>query len=259
MPHRPDMTISHRDGCLERRRGGFTLIEVLLAITLACGAVGAMLAFYQHVMSVKTNLMREVELASSRRLVMERMTDEMRSSMVYPFLQTGMDGQAAQVRFIAATLPPPAVWAPKDVTVEPPPPQHDVQILSYRLRYARDEQGNLLTDDDGNTIIEGLERTCQKTLTATATEGDEITLSLLSPLVKFVNFRYWDGAQWATTWASMDLPMAVEITLGADPLPDGAAPEDYPYETARRVVYLPGGTRALTGTTIIRGLGAGGP
>ena len=35
-------------------------------------------------------------------------------------------------------------------------------------------------------------------------------------------------------------------------------PIDYPFETFRRVVHVPGGARASGQTTIIRGLGGGG-
>lgn len=189
---------------------------------------------------------------------MERLTDELRGAMVCPFLQWDLQGHADQVRLVTATLPGPAVWAPPDITQTPLPPEQDLQFVGYRLRVLKDDDGNVVTDDQGQPIIVGLERTCQKQFSQTATEGKEIAVAFLTPFVKFLYFRYWDGANWAESWSGNDLPLAVEITLGAEPLLGGLTPDQYPFDVQRRLVYIPGGKKALAGTALLRGLGAGG-
>jgi hypothetical protein len=62
----------------------------------------------------------------------------------------------------------------------------------------------------------------------------------LAEMVRFAHFRYWDGTAWLEAWDSPDLPPAVEVSLGFDPLPEGDLPEAYPYEVFRRVIALPG-------------------
>ena len=201
--------------------------------------------------------MDDVQKASSQRLVMERLTDELRGAMVYPFLQIGIQGQIDQVRFLTASLPGPAVWTPPDVTENPLPAEQDLQFVGYRLRTLKDDNGDVVFDDQGQPVILGLERTCQKQFVQTATEGKEITVAFLSPHVKFLYFRFWDGAAWTESWSGSDLPLAVEINLGAEQLPAGVMPDQYPYELQQRLVYVPGGKKALSGGTILQGLGAG--
>jgi len=93
-----------------------------------------------------------------------------------------------------------------------------------------------------------------------AEEGEEIQGALIAPQFKFVSFGYWDNeaGEWLPSWEGGDLPLAVEVLLGAEPLPEDLEPQEYPFETFRRVVYVPGGRRSIGGTTIIRGLNSGG-
>lgn len=62
----------------------------------------------------------------------------------------------------------------------------------------------------------------------------------LAEMVRFARFRYWDGTEWLEAWDAPDLPPAVEVSLGFEPLPEGDLPDAYPYEVFRRVIVLPG-------------------
>lgn len=241
-------------------RKAFTLLEVVLALSLTVGLLGGVLGFYRHVLNVRTAVVRQAERVASVRLVMDRITGELRGAMVYPFLGFGMDGQVdvegktCRMKFISVSLPGPAAWAVRKTTEDPIPPEYDMQLVGYRLLTVEDEQGV------GQIV--GLERTCQKILGArTAEEGPdkEIVPALLSGHIKFLRFRYWQDNDWVDTWSEGGLPLAVEITLGAEPLPEDTEPEDYPpeYESHRRVIYLPAAKASLEGP-IIRGLNRGG-
>ena len=235
---------------------GLTLIEVVISIALTIGLMGAALGFYRHVVDVRqqfTGQLARTQRTAARRMVMDRITGELRSAMVYPFLGLGMSGQAMEMRFVTAAVPHQTAWAAEGITDAPVEPEQDLRIVGYRLRYVEDEEGF--------EVIEGLERSVQKTLTAQVVEeGQEVRFALMAPQIKFVRFGYWDNeaGEWLPDWEGGDLPMAVEIALGAEPLPEDMEPEEYPYETFRRVVYVPGGSRAFGGTTIIRGLGESG-
>lgn len=245
------------------KQRAFTLMEVVLALSLTVGLMGAVMAFHRHVLKVRDDVVRQTELATSVRLIMDRMTSELRGAMVYPFLGFGMEGRVADadadwktsdVRFIGVSLPGPAAWAVRKTTEDPIPPEYDMQLVGYRLGFEEDEEGNV--------YIAGLVRTCQKVLaarTAEEGEGKEIVPALLSPHIKFVRFRYWQDSDWVDTWTDSGLPLAVEITLGTQPLPEDTELEDYPieYETYRRVVYIPAAKASLEGP-IIRGLNRGG-
>jgi type II secretory pathway component PulJ len=237
------------------RRTGLTLLEVVLAVSLTTGLMVVALGFYQQVVDARRDFsgqLSTVQATAARRRVMDQITDELRTAIVYPFLQIGLSGQAMEMRFMTTTLPGSAAWATEDVISEPVPPEHDIQLVGYRLRIGEDE--------DGLEIVLGIERTVQKIVAAQAPEeGEEITGSLIAPQFKFVAFGYWDNeaGEWLTSWEGGDLPLAVEILLGTEPLPEDMEPQEYPYETFRRVVYVPGGRRSVGGTTIIRGLDSG--
>jgi len=204
-----------------RELGGFTLIEVILTLTLAIALIGTVLSFHSRAAATRRRVLDRLDAISAERLVMDRVTNELRGAMTYPFLQFGMQGSSERVTFMTAALPGPAAWAIRKSTDDPIPPEHDLQIVGYRLRIAE--------DDDGVEYVAGLERTCQKIVAArTAEEGVDITVSLLTD-------RNWSGG---------DLPRAVEIAMGREPLPEDTDPADYPHELYRRVIYIPGGAPA---------------
>jgi hypothetical protein len=60
-------------------------------------------------------------------------------------------------------------------------------------------------------------------------------------MVRFVRFRYFDGAAWQAGWTNATPPPGVEIVLAGEGLPPDAEPDAYPPESFRRVVFLPGG------------------
>ena len=249
------MTNQIRPSICPSIRRGFTLLEVILAVGLTMGIVLAALAFYQQVISTRQafgDRLGAVEVTAGRRVLMERMTDELRSAIVYPFLQMGLTGGATGMQFMVAGLPGQGVWAADEIASRPAEPQQDMRIVGYRLRQSEDP-------DTGQPIIEGIERTEQVVIAAaTVEEGVDVTSMLMAPSFKFLSLRYWDGqsGQWLTSWDGGDAPMAVEIVIGIEPLPEGVEPVDYPFETFRRVVYVPAGKTSFGGTTIMRGLGS---
>lgn len=244
-----------RSANLSRRAAagaGMTLIEVLLAASIVAGLMLGVLTFYGHVTDVRDSFLdqlRQVETTAARRAFMDQITDELRGAMVYPFLRFGMTGGTDQIQFVTATLPGPAAWAVRQRTDDPIPPEHDLVIVGYHLL--------IVEDDRSQPVIVGLERTRQKIMAAeTAQEGEEIEATLIAPQFKFIAFNYWDNqaAQWLPAWDSSDLPTAVEIVLGINPLPENVEPQDYPYATFRRTVFIPGAVQALTTGTVVRGL-----
>jgi hypothetical protein len=222
----------------------------MLAVTLALALMVAMLTFYKQASDIRASVTDVAETVGAERAIMGLATGELRSAMVCRDAGLALEGSLTQVRFAAAMLPGPAAWAVTSATEAPPPAERDVQLIGYRLRWAEDE--------DGVPFVVGIERTVQKNLTAPVVEeGKEIQLELLTPKLRFIRFRFWDGNAWIESWGGGDLPGAVEIVMGVEPLPEGVEPLDYPYETFRRVVFVPAGIKTQGGT-VVRGLGGEG-
>jgi hypothetical protein len=229
------------------------LLEVVLAVTLTVSLIGAVLWFYDSAVSTRAVVVREAEIAAAERMIMDRITDDLRGAMASRFLGVGMEGQTDEVEFLTARLPGPGAWVKQDPTDDPIPPEYDLQLIGYRLRMQEDE--------DGELQVVGLERAVQKIPGARAVEVEEdIPTLLLSEHIRFLRLRYWDGSTWLDSWSGGDVPQAVEIIMGSEPLPEGIEPDEYPYSTFRRSVYISGGgrpQRTRTGIGVRGGIGGG--
>ncbi len=218
---------------------GFTLLEVLLAVSLVVLLVGAVYAFYSHTLDTRDHLRREGQVIFAQRRVLDLLTEQLQST------RSGLDGSGDTVSFMRTVVPGRPVFLTPNITRAPSiasdktgptpfDPQHDVQLVTYRLKR--------ITDEDGVEQIAGLERTCIKTVTAkVAEEGENVEAVFLTEHVRFIHLQYWDGSDWSDSWTGRSLPQAVRIGLGTEPLPDDATADEYPYETLWRVVAIPAG------------------
>jgi prepilin-type N-terminal cleavage/methylation domain-containing protein len=234
-------------------RRGFTLLEVLLAVALTLSLLGALLGFYKEVADVRAAVGAEADLVGAERTLMDLMTAELRAATPYPQMSLALTGSTGDVRFVTTALPTADAWRVANVTEGPVAPSGmDRQVVGYRLRVSQDDQGK--------PVIDGIERTCQRMVTLKVVDEEkDVRATLVTASLKFLRLRYWNGTAWADTWGGQDLPAAVEIVMGEQPLPEGGDPTEYPalYDTFRRVVCLPAGVKPATGGTIILGLDEG--
>src|SRR5439155_8813829 len=70
-----------RPGALSR---GFTLVEVILAIGIAIGILMVALYLHSQATNLRAQLLRESERIAAMRLVMERLTSELRNAFAQP-------------------------------------------------------------------------------------------------------------------------------------------------------------------------------
>jgi hypothetical protein len=230
-------------------------MEVLLALVIIVALMGVMFGLYWRGLEVRDRTTALLDEVNAQHLLLGRLDGELQTAMVYPFLQFGMSGQSDRAEWITARVPGPGAWIASGAMDEPRQPESDIQIIGYRLRYGENERGE--------EIVLGLERTVQTVLAPqTAEEGDgedgaAVSVDFVTSHVKFLAWRYFDGAGWADAWNGNDLPVAVEVTLGAEPLGEDQAIEDYDAPIMRRVIHLPAGLAAQGAT--VRGLGEGGP
>ena len=222
-----------------RRARAFTLVEVILAISIAIGILVVALYFYSQATNLRAQLLEESDRISSIRLVMDRLTSELRNAFAQP--QTGFHGDATSLQFVTTEAPSRASSAAS--TVRSGTPRTDLRLVSYGLSKAL---------DGTNEVATGLTRTEQplvekpatttafsSSTTPDATNGPARILEPMTDSIRLLRIWYWDGYGWSATWKSDQLPRGVEITLGADPLPEDVSISDYRGELFRRVIYLP--------------------
>jgi hypothetical protein len=231
-------------------RRAFTLVEVVLAIALALALMVALLAFYRQTENVRDSIGEQVDIVGSERSVMEHMTSELRCSIPNPQAGATFQGSNTGMKFSTTVLPTVDAWAvPSVLDGQVGPSGSDREIVGYRLHVSEDE--------DGKPVVGGLERTSQRLVAAVSVEGVDIESQLVAPKIRFLYLAYWNGAAWVESWNGSDLPAAVEIIMGSEPLPAGVEPADYPYSIYRRVVAVPGAVKSAASGTVIVGLDGG--
>jgi hypothetical protein len=233
----------------------FTLVEIILALSIAIAILVVALYFHGQATHLRAQILDESDRIASIRLVMERLTVELRSAFEQP--QFGFTGDATSLRFVTAVAPAPAG------RVVGAAPRTDLRLVSYSL-------GKSL--EGTNEIVTGLVRTEQPLVEAPAARSSGFRVSGFEPpepqdskletrnspapvsestnapgrwpepltdVIRFVRLWFWDGYEWSATWDAPQLPRGIEINLGAVPLPEDGTLAEYPGDLYRRVIHLP--------------------
>ena len=216
----------------------FTLLEVLLAISIAAGMLAVVLFFYTQAANLRIHVFYETGRVSAVRLLLDRLTTELSHARHCGSLQAGLRGGADNIEFVRLDLPNVSGWTNSvDPALAPPP-------SPFRLvRYA------VLLSADGTNVtglIRSEEPLLKKTVELVDDEGlasTNTTVLRRSPVpidqIQFLQFRYWDGMLWTNSWNAAELPAGIEVSLGTEPLPEETTADEYPYELFRRVIFLP--------------------
>lgn len=233
-----------RSGRAEPGCPGFTLLEVVLAIGIAIGLLAVVLFFYRQIADLRTQLLTETERLSAVRLLMERLTADLRGARGDFYSGQGLSGDATSLQFVKVGLAPATAWVASEWG-RAAAAHTDLNVVSY---------GVSSTALGTNLVVTGFRRAERPLvdprpvaeenhsvpMVAAPTENARLAPEALTEAIRFVRFRYWDGASWLDSWNGVDLPQGVEVSFGCEPLPEETAPEDYPYELFRRTIYLPG-------------------
>jgi type II secretory pathway pseudopilin PulG len=246
---------------------GFTLLEVVLALSIAFGLLVVVLYYYQQAALLRDSTLRSAAGLAAVRLCMDRLATELRTASAQP---DTFRGGPQDLEFLQCGLPEPGTGSPTGSSLVAA-----TTFLLRRIRYA-------LPDAAGEPGGQALARTeTSVAVAAPATQvaeapspslpsdeppdtnqvmavesvvsGDEDTrvttsfpsagaAALTVPEVRYLHLRYWDGAAWQESWSAPTLPRGVEITLALDAVPAEATADTLPGEVFRRVIAIPGGS-----------------
>ncbi len=250
----------HRNPGSPRRRGSragaaFTLVEVILAIFIALGILVVLLYFYQQATDLRSQVLQQTENIAAARLILDRLTGDLRTAQPDPAFGDGFIGSSNSIQFIKADVPSFAAWTGGTLG-RSAFPVTDLKTVRYRL-----ESG-----DDTNVV--GLVRSEEprvprrQVVALDDLEGtNAVAPAELPPVlgeIRFLQFRFWSGTNWLTSWAGSGCPEAVEISLGPEALTNGVEETEMPVDIFRRIVYL--GAHALAkGPTAPTGADADAP
>ncbi len=223
------------------RRSAFTVLEVVLAITIAIGILVVALAYYQQATTLRGQLLVESERLAAVRQVMDRLSADLRVAPVNNLI--GFTGDSNSLRFVTTGLP-----------LSPGVIESDLKRISYRTTYA---------GEGTNLAVSGLTRVQEPALDLIAAPvaapdmfaGDAALIvpedEPLTDAIRFLSFRFWDGTAWRDNWSGITPPPGLEISLGFDPLPPELTPDLYPGEIFRRVIFLPAGQPKPAETNLV--------
>ena len=212
-------------------RRGFTLIEVVLAIGIAIAIMLVLLFFYNQAANLRAQLMQEAERLSTIRLLMDRMTMELRSSRAHAFYELTFLGETQFIQFVRTDLVSPAAWKQGERVSSA---QTDLKLVRYSLNGDTNSLAGLYREEEPLVETRTV-RNASVTVDITPAKRPEP----LSDQIRYAHFRYWDGAKWLDAWDKTKPPVGVEISLGFEaPLIDEQG--KLSGEIFRRVVYLPG-------------------
>ena len=241
-----------------KRRGAFTLVEVVLAILIISGIMTVLLYFYHRAAQVRQAALEEAEFLSTTRIFLEQLSSELRTARVVEDQFIGLEGSSNAISFVCTAVPQTARWITSTNETVLLPPTTDLKRVSYRLLGGTNnlERKGLDRTDDlllGNAFTFGTNATefvevgttnltSENVIDSSGTNQFAARRLPLTDKIQHLQFRYWSGTNWVDSWGGLDLPRGVEVTVGSDPMPvevGSSSLEGYPFEFFRRVIFLP--------------------
>lgn len=236
--------LTHRPRTLRRR--AVTLLEVILAVLLISLLMATMLTFFWQTLRVRDDAALEAQRMHLANAVLDQISNELRG--VPGFEQLGFEGEVLlvgdrrSISFLTTALPAEFQYDLFDERElsDRPAAQHDLRVVTYFLWFDPDE-----ADDEGTLSTAGIVRIEKQTLAqatvdlaaleaqldadevggalrvAAEDDNDEIDVhtTLWAPEMGYLEFRYFDGIEWTTTWditAGNSLPQMIQLTVGFD-------------------------------------------
>ena len=257
----------------QRRRTAFTLLEVLLAVVIATGLLSTAMYFYQKSSRFRSDLILETERIASARLILNRMSTELRSTLHHPVRNIGFKGGSNWVEFLKTEIPSEASWAMSTENISSSAyPEAGYRLIRYELAMKnvidtgldnaanREMIENLNLDNNSDGAPGGdfpslkqgdaIDRTERRLLTAKASTNSLATVRIepvrITDQLKYMQLRYLNNGNWAENWGGPNPPAGIEISLGIDPLSVTNLLEEYTNHVYRRIVRIPTSIASIT-------------
>ena len=270
------MTATPRVSCLSKQHrfvAAFTILEVALAIVITTGLLATAMYYYQQAARFRNDLLEETERISSARLILDRLSAELRCSLHHPVRRIGVKGGSDWIEFLKTSVPSRASWRIQAESDPPHYPETGYRLVRYELLKKPILQGSLdneanqsmvedmtsqivvepgVTDGALASLMQGdaINRTEQRLLTAKASTNNVFEVRInpvrITDRLKHLRFRYLNGSTWVDAWPGPQPPVGVEVSLGIEPMPATNLLEEYTNHVFRRVIRIPPTAAFLT-------------
>jgi len=233
-----------------RKAKGFTLLETLLAVTIIIMILGTVYSFYDYSVTLTIRGRERLEDIQLARAVVEKIAGELQSvTSSGSRFSAVLRGDPDKVSFLTTVVPSRLVFFPRDLMDRGRVIEHDLRNVTYYLSRESEGEKKLLglgRDELRCLLTPIVEKKEAKDLTAEEVEKEKrerdkfkvhfdlggnqalseqpvIQQALLSDRIKFLQFDYFDGNQWSSTWKKSGadaLPRAVRVTVGFTEVPE---------------------------------------
>ena len=256
-------------------RGAFTLVEVLLALGIGSALLVFAILFYRQAAELRTQILQESDRLATLRLVMDRLASDLRTAQGISGRGDAFSGGSNWISFVRMTLPNGQSAATRSgsilrrITYAAPLRAESTNSSIAGLTRAEEspDAPPSIGSSSASTNIAALSESAAADAAGSdgvsATVGSDVTpRNLMTDLVRFLRFRYWDGAVWLEGWTNAMPPSGVEVVISTDAAPIESAPEtaaasSSPSSSAeantetsasfRRVIFIPTGVAVRRG------------
>jgi prepilin-type N-terminal cleavage/methylation domain-containing protein len=198
-----------------------TLLEVVIAVALIALLMSALFTFYWQSLEIRNQVGRIADRTEIARQVLGRLEAELhgcvgKENFGFP-LQQRLVGDRRSITFLTTALPEEQQYQFYSEFDRLPPARHDLRELKYELWIDPDKK-----TEESEPLVGGIVRTEKKTLNQTVIDENEplqIRHDLWSHELGYLEFRYFDGANWNVKWELTEgnpLPHLIQITVGFD-------------------------------------------
>lgn len=249
-----------------RFAAAFTILEVMLAIVIATGLLATAMYYYQQAARFRNDLLEETERIGSARLILDRLSTELRCSLYHPARSVGAKGGADWIEFLKSSVPSQASWRVQTESESPAYPETGYRLIRYELLKKPLPSGSLDNEanqqmveqmtsqtvrrsGDTNDVLaslmqgDAINRIERRLLSAKASTNSVVALRInpvrITDRLKYLKFRYLNGSAWVNTWPGPQLPLGVEVSLGIEPMSATNLLEDYTNHVFRRIIRIP--------------------
>ena len=209
---------------MSRPAAGFTLLEMVLAIGLMTLVLASTMFFYSNTLKTRGEGEKLAQRSQLERALLGQMAREIgQARRINTYEKKGSEekgfgGRLLGIELLTNVMLDPQQYLERDFRDKEVPGEFDLRRVIYYLIRADD-----LEDEEGRPRVFGLARHEFKLRNrAVQIEGEEYEerVELIAPEIRYLSFRFFDGAAWASRWQGSDenfLPQAVWITLGREP------------------------------------------
>lgn len=195
------------------RRRGFSLMEVLVAVSIVAALVGMMFVFLNNVLASRARVLEHSDRQRAATTFIEQIESDLTTCIVGDReYGPGVQGNAARLAILTQSVAPLRHGAPADETVL----HRDLQHAEYRFDAARRIVEGRRGPATRQQILDASLASSPSSTTDEAGGRSAPVWSSFGSEIPRVRLRYHDGVQWRDSFDSLaagHLPRAVEIAI----------------------------------------------